>query len=417
MTNLVNRQKIGGALVGIGKQLETGEIIYHKLEKPIPNKITSVGLDGLMTFAGTTTDYSKVCGSYPSTYWLYMGGNSSGTYYATTPYTIQGPLRIMIWGDDDTPSSFNDTSLGHGLGATSTPVAPEGQYTDMQGSRSNCFGSYSHRVSHKTPTFSETKVIREIGYRGFASNVDNDWSKYYLFSRIVLDSPITINAGESLITTYQLDFNLGNTTIETIDNFGSVLDSNGNTLKAQMKLGFGARTSYNDNWGWQLSMNFLTVNYYNPEQLGIGDAGYWTAPWVGQGLTNTYYGGIGKYSTVSSYEFPAENAPNPSGLTSISTSNTYEFTVIPQPYACVGKTYKFRDKVFTLGLNCPGMSSPTAYKDIYFMRLDGLDFRFGYMENGTWVPQALRKYANQELKITIRTQFITDDTTPIPEGI
>jgi hypothetical protein len=51
-------------------------------------------------------------------------------------------------------------------------------------------------------------------------------------------------------------------------------------------------------------------------------------------------------------------------------------------------------------------------KPIHFMRVRGMDYRFGYYEEDgtTWHPQALRKFGNQILKFTFRTRYVTEDT-------
>ena len=61
----------------------------------------------------------------------------------------------------------------------------------------------------------------------------------------------------------------------------------------------------------------------------------------------------------------------------------------------------------------------TDYSDIQFLRIRGMNYRFGYYtineETGIkeWNEQSLRKWANQTMTFTIRTRYVTEDTLDI----
>ena len=72
-----------------------------------------------------------------------------------------------------------------------------------------------------------------------------------------------------------------------------------------------------------------------------------------------------------------------------------------------------------MGLYNPNMEEATDYSDIQFLRIRGMNYRFGYYtineEKGIkeWNEQSLRKWSNQTMTFTIRTRYVTEDTFDI----
>lgn len=402
-----NNTFLGGHLVGIGKIKKNREIIYNELEKPIHNRITSVGLDHLFQFSGASNP-DFIAGSTWSFWpclWVSGGGNSTHKYR-------KGALNYMAFGSGTNVTSFNDISLENKLSDYSEDnLTASGSSQTLNGTRSNSYGSYSFRISHQSAAVSSATTVNEIGWFG-AYDTTNAYSNKVLFARVVLPSPITLEAGESLVTTYQLDQTEANATASTTNNFFGLLDSEGNTLQAEYKL---TRLWANPSGttSWKLNSGDISEPYISPSG---GGSNYNTtsfqngfAPAYMSGVTQTKYGYMA-YSTSSSIDFPAiGSSPTNVDNTFVSKSGTYSEEL--SPYTGVGSTNKYRDHIFTIGTMNPGISDASGYIDISAIAVNGMMYRFGYYDNGVWTPQMWRKYANQSVAFTFRTRYSTEDTT------
>ncbi len=396
---ITNSTKLGGKLVGLGKVRKNGEMEFNWLEKPIKNRIVNSGLNYLLSYPDNNSWFSNPTSTGSST----LG-------WRTQPYSsmsyLCGPLWNSSIGTDATPTSFTDTALKAEVGGKSISVLPKGGYT---GSQMLDFGVLNMRVTHNHNAVSQTTSVREIGWFGGTGGAYNTASTNpVMFSRVVLDQPVVLQEGEQLVATYQLDETWAYRDETPITFFG-LTDAEGNPLKAVCRINRNF-TTRSDSSGAP-SFNISGANFPYIDYSGSGSDGsrgyncYWTYTMLTNSNSNT---GPLFYSTSPDKTFPAKFSAD-SGLTRIGTSG-FSLT---STYTQAESTNKYRDIVFTLGEYSPDMSSqPEAYKDIHYLHCLGTAYRFGYYdENETWVPQALRKYANQVLTLTFRERFITDDTT------
>ena len=69
----------------------------------------------------------------------------------------------------------------------------------------------------------------------------------------------------------------------------------------------------------------------------------------------------------------------------------------------------YRDVSYTLPIEWPN-DSPTKKETIRNMCIMGVHYKFGYWENGVWVPQAFRVNKENPFRVRIRQQWSTVDT-------
>ena len=407
---LDNNKFLGGHLVGIGKVRANGEVEYKELEKPIHNRITSVGLDHLFLFGGA--DQANANNGANADMALWVGNGRSA--YSSYKYRA-GALEYMSYGSGTTATAFTDTDLSNGSGSYSnTKQTSSATAQTLNGTKVNSYGNYSFRVTHKSAAAAATTTVNEIGWYGAYTNNTSSITPgaanttMVLFARVVLPSPITLNSGEYLLTTYQLDETNANTIASTISDFFGLKDSNGNTLQAQQKV---IRKQNTTSGVFQCTLNEPYITYSG----SFGNANYYRFFPAFVFSENSYYTGQSfGYSTNSSMTFPADGSSDESSLTRFDASGSKgtNWNVDISSYTGVGSTNKYRDRTYTTGAYNPNMlSNPTGYTDIYYINVNGMAYRFGYYDNGVWVPQAWRKYANQAVTFTFRTRYSTPDTT------
>lgn len=395
-----NNRFLGGHLVGIGKGLANGEIVYQELKEPIHNRIVSVGLDHLFRWDGT-----NYVPDYGYSRYLWAGKN---TEYTTYYKCHAGALNFMSFGSGSSATSFNDTDLINGSGIyTETRQTSSSSSQDFNGIKINSYGNFSYRISHKSEPVAATTTVREIGWFGGYdnSNVTISSGTKVLFARVVLPSPITLNAGEYLITTYQLDETWSDLTVSTGTRFFGLKDTNGNDLQYEKKRTMAYYPKTNSSFA---SLTQCTHPWINKNGEGCydrsGSPGFY-APTFSIEANNWLIG----YSSSSSQTFPQDADWEYPDLSSF---NGGTFSCTQLDYTGVGSTNKYRDTVIVSGANNPNLeNSADGYVDIYYLKVQGVSYRFGYYDSGVWVPQALRKYANQSLEITVRTRYSTEDTT------
>lgn len=418
-----NTNKLSGAIVGIGF-IKNGVLDYKELDKPIRNKITSVGIDHLLTYDGTNACFntgsssSDTYGGYSSK-WVGTRG-VRGYYSGSTYYSASGVINYAAYGSGNTPTTFTDTALANKTSEyTSTKVTGSSQYCGVK-SYSDQYGKYSYRVTYQFPTETSTKSINEIGFFGKFYNQTTSTFDYYMFSRVVLPQTLTIEEGTSLVVTYQVDETNAYNTATEIPFFG-LKDTSGNDLYAQAKLyriissGVGSWGSGPINGDGGINSNGTNFTDFN------GYYGKAFMPFITRvdhpGYNSFSYGDQFGWSTNESITLPNDNSTasmNPVGCDfSIDITDNYTNCVafrLFTPYVCTGQTGKYRDIKLVLGKNF-GKVSGENYVDITFLSVNGMNYRFGYYDNGTFVPQALRKYANKAIVFTSRTRYTTDDTT------
>lgn len=402
---LEDKTYLGGKLVGIGKIRKTGELEYRFLEKPISNRIVNHGLD-LIFSPNLTTNY----------YFNSIGGDLLPSWRSFSyRHGLYGPLSFLAIGTGSTPTQFNDTGLQSiiNLGGDTYTYNTNTSITNGTGTRSTEFGHYSFRITHQTVQMTSNVTIRELGWFG-AYNGDTNYSKIgngtpVMFARVVLDSPIELSQGEYLIVTYQLDEIDSNLTETVIDNFFNLKDPDGNTIKAVKKFcRYGNKSS--GDWSWSIEGPYITTsangtcsNNWDGINFPYFMMNY--APYGPSNTTDSYY------CINPTKNFPANYTSDKTDMQSFRRQVGGDITFQILNYNCLGLADKYRDYKITLGAYCPAMTGqPEAYTDIYYLRIRGMNYRLGYDDNGTWVPQALRKYANQQMSFTFRTRYYTVDS-------
>lgn len=405
--NFENEQHLGGKLVGIGKIRTDGTMEHQFLEKPIKNKIVSTGLDHMLRYKGDNTAYYGVYNDYAN--WI-IGALGGQEHWC--------PLTFSSFGTSAESTSFFDEGLKEWIGTrTSTKVSGNG----LCGTKINAFGNYSFRVTHKHNAVSETTTVNEIAWFG---RYGSSTYTYPMFSRVVLDTPIVLSAGEQLITTYQLDVQYAGTQEENISFFG-LTDVNGQPLKAQKKLVVYQKKNTSYDWQEEISPSYIdSSGVSNSSNTAISFAHPCVVPNSYSSTGYQYTGGL--FYSIGSLQLPSDGVSiNPQSysssyeksyyvpITSGSqiSSATYDFGKLNE-YNGVGRTTKYRDVTYVIGAYLPMIGASNGYKDITNFACRGYAYRFGYYDEGNnWVQQAFRKYANQELTLTFRTRFTTEDTT------
>jgi len=407
-----NNRYLGGHLIGIGKIRANGELEYQELKNPIHNKIVSVGLDHLFQFSGSTYPdfgYASSNDSAAGVLWASVSGRSGYGYRA-------GALHYMAFGSSSAATAFSDSDLGNRLvDYSSVKISERTSPYNLNGTRINSFGNYSFKLTHKSAAVAETVTVNEIGWYGaYGTNSSNPENKV-LFARVVLPSPITFNPGEFLVTTYQLDETNSNTIATTDASFFGLKDSNGNDLQYEKKL-VRYQTTYSESYGWS-NANYLgepKIDVSGGGRVDFGQSYPYLPPYVVSPASNAYSRFSFSYSTDPTKTLPADGGADYSGLVAFSATGTSGENYDGQgvTYTGVGSTNKYRDKKFITGIYNPNMiGNPSAYTDIYYLHINGMAYRFGYYDDGVWVPQAWRKYANQKVTFTFRTRYSTEDTT------
>lgn len=180
-------RKLGGELIGYAIEKKNGEFMKVIFDKPIHNTITKSCLNNLLTFNG---DSNLPAGDYT--------GNAQSLFIKST--NTSGRYGV-----------FNFSALGNGTGATSVDdTALKNRITDYTSTfktGTNWCGTnieaanatIKYRISH-THTINTDFEIKEIGWfnRIYPDGV------YTLSSRVVLDTPISVESGDTFYSIYEL---------------------------------------------------------------------------------------------------------------------------------------------------------------------------------------------------------------------
>lgn len=419
---------IGGEIVGIGKIRADGSEDFKWLKNPIHNQITTKGIDNLLMWNGSSDLPSS--NIYKETASLYIPVGREITSYNQQSYskdttvTRTGVLYYSAYGsgreqiDPDTATEL----ISRISDITST--FRNGYYFNG----SNCVSvegnhQLQFRVTHTYPVVSEHQHVNEIGfYHKVEPNGD-----YILFSRIQLDNTYELNPGESLIITYQLNVKYPNYP-KHIDDFFGLKDIDGNTLQANEttcvkvnntlswtknhKNRYYSNNSDSDKSsapGFPMIMNYYPLGMpnfagwysYYPEVSPDGYVQYgWRPVW---GLKNeSQLRCIMIQNDVSNLEMMKTNGPT--------LANTkYQESVITTQILPYTPGSKYRDYILILPTFYPYLNSSEDYIDFNILIFNGVAYRFGYDDNGTWVPQKLRKYGDQTYKLTYRMSYATEE--------
>lgn len=396
--------KLEGYITGIGKIKTDGTEEFEWLEKPKHNRIVSTGLDHLLCYNGLTT------GFYTNVNWnhkkpsLWLGNNNN--HY--------GALSFCKIGTGKRETEFTDTDLQLPIGNISSTLRTGEPFC---GTKVISDGNYIIRVSHESTVVSEACKIWEVGLFGQYGTGDNIVNP--MFARIKLDNGIDLLAGEQLIFTYDLHITYADIEPVEDENFFDLLDAVGEPLKYSRKIYFKYTKNVQHKYKDTLDRDLYIDSDGNP-------MGY-----DGQGSDNNYFFRLPAYyydnanyygdHDTTGYSTETQNFDVADNILSKARAeakaNNYTFNVLD--YEGVGNKDKHRDITICLGLYNPNMEDPTDYMDIKFLRIRGMDYRFGYYTideetgNKVWNPQSLRKWANQTMTFTIRTRYVTEDTLDI----
>lgn len=425
-----------GFLVGIGKIHRDGSRSYRTLDRPIHNKIVSQGVDGLFKRWDTTAISNKNAALF-SEAWLGECENfgygrtynpwNEYTYSAGYSYTIPcpGPLAICSYGTGGTATDYfttlaleNEVSVKY-----NQPYRPNGNTNcnyPYQGTREITPGTLAMRISHISPAAGDATPVKEIGYwRGYRTGSnESGLQAFSLFSRIVLPSVFELAAGERLITTYELRVVFADYS-PTAGNFGAgILDTNGNMLQVLSR-----RTLYHTTWnltggtahgwgfpyiddsGWcKLSPNQQNSSYSLGVKPGVtGHPAYMGA------VANIANQGNGGQNFLNNITYSTTDRDFPAWGSAETGSSDYGTAYPVCTYSAPPAGQHYLDYAINLPQYWPNMTANTDYVDLHYLNVAGVAYRFGHYEGDTWVPQALRKTATQQLRFVFRTAIVTPD--------
>jgi len=424
------KQKIGGEIVCIGKIHADGSEELKWLKDPIHNQITLKGIENLLRWNGSDalpSGTADAIGNEISSLYLPCQAYQTNQYgydildQRDTSVTRTGVLWYSAYGDG--LGGFDPDTDIELVNRTSniTSTFRKGLYFNG----TNCVSvagnhQLQYRVTHTYPTAQEHQYVNEVG---FYHKVEPS-GEYTLFSRVELDEPYELDTGEQLIITYQLNIKFPDYPTHISDFFG-LKDKDGNTLQANETTCI--KTSSTFDWTRQYKGNCLY--YYRNDSSTI-------APFIFPIIHNYYPYGLPKfaltYSTshdgsrqygwrpiwglknerelraifvqndVTNLEMMKTNGPT------LTNTKYQESAIITQILPFTVGT-KYRDYVLTLPTFYPYLDSGENYIDIAVMIFNGVAYRFGYNDNGTWVSQKLRKYGNQMFKLKYRMSYETDN--------
>lgn len=394
---IVNETRhIGGEIVGLGIVRTDGTEDFRWLDKPIHNRITSAGLDHMLCYAGLerqNSNQGNTAVADCTRLYMHGGGYDAGKYRIG----ILGYCRIGTGGK---PTEFTDTDLVNPVTEYSSTLKTGNPFC---GTKVTSASDYRIRVTHISNAVTSDCIIKEFGIYGRYTMVDNTLV-YPMFARIALDKGVSLNSGEKLMVTYELHVTHSNELVH-VSNFFDMLDSSGNPLQCDIKPYFSTAKASSDFAGTLSQCPYVGTS--GGESIHDAYNSYfYSFPAYFYNQT-TRYGDLDTlgYSTTPK-DFSVANA-------SLSKARTDpgEYTFLQADYTGVGTNDKHRDLIVTLGAYNPNMAEPTDYQDIYFLRYRGLDIKFGYTDDeGVFIPQALRKWASQNMIFTFRTRYVTPDT-------
>lgn len=434
---MINETTLHGLVVGLGVQHKDGSKDFKWLDKPIHNRIVQSGIDYLLTFNGSNSNYYDMV-NYNGPNCIYNpwrrmlnGGESSTCSY-------NGALQYMAIGTDGTATEFTNTALGSQVGGYSeTPAYSTVPYNGFMVETRNT-KTLHLRITLQSVAVENATTVREVGWFGKIYGQ----SVYPMFSRVVLPAPVELAAGEMLIVCYQLNVTLGWDEYELSSSLLSgFLDSDGNQVRAYSKrivnnfmtdanigkwlsstYGGGSTTmpeyiiSGNGSGSYN---NSTSTNLYSNSALNTTDNSQWykyvmMPPFVRQTFAyNTDANSYGRPSWCLLYNISGNNVePNPSA-TMVDPDSKYNSTIGSYTIADHESGTNYRDISVTVEPSWPNMDY--GYTDVYAVIYNGIVIKFGHYDttdpsNPVWVPKPWRKQYGERYEFTFRTQFSTADT-------
>ena len=379
--------KLGGHIVGLGKLRSDGSLEYR--ETDIHNRITSAGLDHLLCFNGQTTGGCPT----PSGTGLFLRCNSTDHY---------GIFTYMAFGTSAAQTGFEDTALRNQVGGYSSTKYPNSNTSAIyfRGTRKLSNGVLAHRYTWTSSPVTDPVTAKEIGIFGRYGNP----ATYVMFARISInESPVSLLAGESLVASYEL-VETRDTEVHHMDSFCGLTDAEGRPLQCDYRICPYYYTP--DYYGIDIRSHYVTSSGFDERNV-YPDNGMFGLDF------STLIRSDGPWYSTTDHEFPAfdQNNLNLSNF----QSSTGDWGSSLLTYEGVGTLDKQRDiRIYSGNMN-PGFIDYNDFIDIKYLRVRGMDYRFGYWNNDTWVSQSLRKFADQTLTVTHRVKYDTVDTIPEEE--
>jgi len=368
--NLETSIKVQGYLVGYSI-LENGNIINEtKFDVPVKNTIVTAGKTWLMT--RNTTDNSFTVDG-----WTPMFGWSSGLARA-------GALTFCAKGSSNTATTADMTGLVSIVGTYTQTILSGDPNTGTRYDKEN--GKIIMRVTHDHAVETSDQNINELGWFSYLYSVRR------MFSRIVLPNTVTVQTGQQLRTTYQLEISVAPTTLTpfsfTMTGLGTVT---GNYM-LQAKIPETTTT-----FG-SVANSLMSCIDTNGNHLGVSAPNYYC------GLTFTpdayrttdNYGGYNQYDMIlytATQAFTTygdyTTTTNPAASSSVLITNTSSgsCTITPSVYVA-GSNY--RDITYVLDPNFPNGTDVTFSA----IRVRGLLFVF---------DSPITKLNTQRLTFNLRT--------------
>lgn len=400
---------LGGMLAGIGVQHADGSVKWYKeLENPVKNRIVSGGLDHMLMYNGSPS------GGYSVTTSIGPGETFKvwATAVAGTAVGRSGPLAYCGRGTGNTPTQFTDTALEAQIGSLTSTIKKGVPFCGTK--TLDYFGKYALRMSHTHEAETEAVIIKELAWFGRWCRVAGVVN-YPMFSRVVLpeDLWVSLDVGESLITTYELRITLDKVDPVIINDFG------GAGIKAECRR--VVQETLNQS-SWNNDTAIYAIPYLTsagvdwiqiPSNSIMYTSPYCLLPWSVYYSSYSHYSRDGMpYFRASNISFPAQGSPETMSRLPIyvkDVSNSQGIT--ERSYVDYVPGSHYRDIQMAHGHLYPNLNEG-EYVDLYYMHWRGLSYRFGYYDTDgvTWIPTPIRKYANRKITFRFRTQLVTDDT-------
>ena len=364
-----------GQITGIGKVTADGQTYYRELERPIKNTIVKAGLNEFMTHDGTlnTLNSSGDDPKEPLNCFEYAayGTSSSPTDFATT---------TNLFAPDSTPTNThypNNTSNAWPFRGTD---------------RGANYAVLKFRQTYLIGPSVNGSNVRELGLYKYYSGT------FHLFARVVIPFSYVLNAGESLIVTYELviDFDAS---IKSTVNVNGFRDYQGNPLDIQTKSIIKKGESVSDGTNGQYISVYGAIGnsyatnpssmYFNGPQIATQDKAFRNLLYYDSGFSFP-----SEWSNVSGFKFD-NSVSKP-----IVTIDNY-----------VQDSFKRQHHVFCPQF-WPSMTLETDFKDIAAIAYGFCCVRFCKYdsESGTYPGRAWRKYANKSAYLTFEHKVSTADS-------
>ena len=372
-----DKRTLSGYLVGIGKRRADGSEDFQFI-KPVKNMIVKQGLNN----------------------WLRYNGGNNLLPPNLTPQTSEAftwptkNINYCLFGLSNAANDF----------ATTTELAqlPNiGPYNTKKTSWPYCGtrlldnnGKFLIRVSHVSPAVTNDYPVKEIGYY---TNFTNN-SKH-LFSRVVLPFTYSLNAGEQLITTYELVINFPYSYSVTPAMQTTLKDANGVNLEAVAKMCMGIQ-NFN-------GANFPYINEYGEFMI---DFQYDGVAMLAPIFTNVSTQRTSLNYMDSARDFPANGYydSNGSGGTNLKYDESAS-RAVPNVANYTLDSFQ-RDIVVSCHTFWPKMTSADQYTDIYYLNFLGFALKFGHTIDGVFTPTPWRKYANHTARFVYRQAIATAES-------